>query len=66
MIPKETPSNYQMAINWSVSPKSKRDRDNNRDTPSKAIVSIAGNQDTWHTTADNKRKPKYPIWPKDT
>ena len=48
-----------MDINSSVSPKSKTEKGSSNDAHSKETASTADNPDTWHTTADNKRKPKY-------
>ena len=63
--PKEIPSNYLMDTNSLASPKSKMEKDNSSDVPSKGIASIADNQDIWHATVGSRRRPKYHMWPKD-
>ena len=49
-----------------MSPKSKTEKDNNNNAPSRVIVSTVDNWDTWHTIVCNKRRPKYPMWLKDS
>ena len=41
------------------------EKDNSNDDPSRVTASIVDSQDTWHATADNRRRPKYHMWPKD-
>jgi hypothetical protein len=35
------------------------EKGNNSDAHSKETASIVDSQDTWHATADNRRRPRY-------
>jgi hypothetical protein len=55
-----------MDINSLVSLKSRTEKDNNSDAHSKETASTADSQDTWHAIADNRKRPRYRTWLKDS